>query len=581
MSSQRSKRVIYESDDGEENTPIDRYQNLHSQKKRIICESDEDADEDLNADRSRGLHRTDTKDISAVRDIARATRTSITHIRSDDESDPDATQPSDVPESSESAALTLVNSAAQKGTTRRSQRSAAVSARKQGDAIDSLQLLSAASRGPQTRGQRSSKEKALSKRETDSDVEEDEEDDESEYNSDSDSDSDSDNDNDSDGTFDESKTDQPKSSKVKSNGRSSASDNKSRSISSSTPANVTVTPHRSEISTRASSDRTQRQSAVKEAERESKQREIRRFSARQSALDAMQSSDEDTVDDEGVSDVEVVSRLGSTDTNSRDRKSPRTPSRSQSQPTSQSQSRSHSQGSQRWSQQSRSGISGSNAFIRRETMPEKENYSDDEVGLEDFIVGSDEEREEQLREMEAALREKAKKQKRKQKELRQREQEYATAQKDLSKANDKKEKIELERVRLLHSETKNRRRKIILEDDDDEEGGGVNDVHEDHVRLQYDPLQDAASSSTVKDLTVSESEGDEVEAGDASSQSNEEEEDEEEDEEEEEEEEDEEEEEEDLDGPMLYRRVDAMRDEEDEEEASNAHIRKVHNIIAI
>ena len=242
MSSQRSKRVIYESDD-DENAPIDRYQNLHSQKKRIICESDDEADDGVIADHRQRAHVVNSKQIYVAGGGARASRRNITDSCSDNDWDPNAHRKMiDAARSSEKSMPLVTKSClyedpdAQKGQMRRSQRTAAVTARtrlstisedancKQGGTIDSLQLLSTVSKEQQKREQRTRKEiLAAEEEDADSDVEE-EEDDESEY------------DDDSDGNFDKSQTEESPDEK----GRARSSSASSASGKSDSAARVNV-----------------------------------------------------------------------------------------------------------------------------------------------------------------------------------------------------------------------------------------------------------------------------------------------------------------------------------------------------
>ena len=576
MSISRNKRIIYESDGTDDSSSIDRGLSLHSHKKRILCESDDDMGIIKSAQKTREIPSSKAVIVGLEKVLVGASASCSDGNGSNDEWDPDAyrnTMKGDI-STSQTKEVTSVD--CDSTGARRSQRSAAVTARKRLSTISQDAYFSYALPGEDIRSLQSphilsqkstQKQRHVSKQARDGT--------EDEYEG-----SCTENDSEADESSDEEAC-------------SSREEKLKSSRSTKKKSNSNTLKVKSDSSTRVSSDRSQRLSAAKEVERESKRREIRKPSARCSALDAMASSEDDegrresdgesSQDNNGsVDEVEdQLSIVGFPKRGTSQIQKQKDASRGKTSSSSLSPSR--SQSSFKSQSYNRSSSSGSNAFVRKEMMPEPETYSDcDDEDLDDFIVGSDEEREEQEREREAVIRQREKKQKKKEKEQRQIEKEEAVRQKSLARQIEEKEKADMDRVRQLHSQTKSQRRKIIAEDDEDESCHG--DRHIQPSPFTATPLFDdskdggkrpaihilSSNSETLSDedsvgvteigLRVREKE---VSSCDVSS------------EEEEEEEDEESEEEDDMDGPMLYRRVDALREEEEENDNSTNYIRKV------
>ena len=580
MSISRSKRIIYESDGTDDSSTFDRGLSLHSHKKRILCESDDDMGITESAQKTREIPSSKAVIVGLENVLVGASAAGSDGNSSNDEWDSDAYRNTMKGGISTSRTKEVTSVDCDSTGARRSQRSAAVTARQRLSTISQDAYFSYALPGEDIRSLQSphilSQKSTQNQRHVSKQARDGTED---EYKG-------SCTENDSEG--DESSDEEACSSREEKLKSSRSTKKKS---------NSSTLKLRSDSSTRVSSDRSQRLSAAKEVEREIKRREIRRPSARRSALDAMASSEDDegrresdgesSQDSNGsVDEVEDQSSVvgfpkGGTSQTKKQKAASRgktssfssSPSRSQSSSKSQSKSQSYN----------RSSSSGSNAFVRKEMMPEPETYSDcDDEDLDDFIVGSDEEREEQEREREAVIRQREKKQKKKDKEQRQIEKEVGARQKFLARQIEEKEKADMDRVRQLHSQTKSQRRKIIAEDDEDES------CHSDrHIQPSlftatpsFDDSKDEGKrtaihvrSSNLETLSDKDSVGvteiglgvREKEASSCDESS----------EEEEEEEEEESEEEDDMDGPMLYRRVDALREEEEENDNSTNYIRKV------
>lgn len=613
MSSLRNKRIIYESDDTDDSSRIDRCVTSHSHKKRILCESDDNTDSIKTITKKRD-DRTPTATPSVSKEVSVAlSAAGSAGNSSNDEWDPDThrnVMKGDLPTSKKC----ILVSADSNSAVRRSQRSAAISATKRLSIISQDAYFNylhpeeniGSLESPHLLGQRSAqKHHRANQQEVDSGEEEDTGEDENE-------DEDEENYCENVGGADDA-SDEEASCNRKDKLKLSRSTNKA--VSRSDRTNDIGNPTSSRSSTRVSSDRSQRLSAAKEVERKSKLREIRRPSVRCSALDAMATSEDEASGEEsdenmdgkedGDDEVRLVGALkqgaqkeqeGQQEKASqRGQRRLYSPSPSPSPSASQSQSRTQSSGSQR-RHQPRSSCSGSSAFIRKEMMPERDTFFDGGgEDLDDFIVGSDEEREEQERERELVLREREKRCRRKVKEQKQREKEQIAMQNSLAKQTNEKEKVELDRIRLLHSQTKSRRRKIITEDDEDEgDDTGSHILISPHFAsaIATPVVSDGKSEQQQQQLSsisfkvkltsdqVSEKDVDAGEVGgggegegdkDNEDSPCDESEDDESDEDTEDEDED------DFDGPMLYRRVDAMREEEEEKETSTSYIRKVES----
>ena len=384
---------------------------------------------------------------------------------------------------------------------------------------------------------------------------------------------------------------------------------------------VTTRSQGDATASRTSSDRNQALSLAKEAEREVLLKKMkRRLSNGESALDAISSSEEEEEEEEEVGKGKPSNGQRRSDSKRKENDSPI--SRQQSPPHS---SGHHQRAGNRSQSSSRSSrpMSGSSAFIRKEVMPERYNSDEDdnEDCLDDFIVGSDEERDDQQRQMEEFAWEKEKRHKRKEKERKRRAEEESKAIRKAEEDRIEADKIELDKMRQLHSETKSRRRKIIVEDDDEGEdgegGGGVGGAggggsamtpNGPGKALSFATMtsssdgassiqgtSSSSSSSSVVDKAYSKEigsrsgnrieivlssdeeeekvglipdddvEGEREDVNDSTDE----------DEDEDEDEVDDEDDEELLDGPMLYRRVDAMRDELEERDEHSISIMKV------
>ena len=667
MSSHR-KRVIYESDDEAESTqPVD-IKRSDIQNKRIICDSDDETDRTSEPTKIARLD--DGTDLPTdAPNGPKGNEKADDDCRSDDEWDPDAQRnvmEAKIPTPQLAQTEFSGTSSEPFQATRMSQRSAAIMARtrlrdmspsaysQHTSPVDSLQSLSRPRRS-------SAKQKKV---EEDSGDERGHDEDAS-YKSSTASENES-----SDGEiqYDDVNVSRPRRRQGKSEKYKRMERKKEEALERA-------------ISTRSGSDRSRRLSAAKDAQRETIQKEMRRFSARQSALDALDalSSEEEASDgSDAASDIIAnSSRHSKHQDNSCDSGKNRIKSqKSHKRPPPHSQSRSSS---------------GSSAFIRSEMLPQREASEDEDDAMgaaeDDFIVGSDEERDEQQKLSEAYAKEREKRHRRKEKERKQREAEKEKEQRRAAKAIAEAERAELERVRELHNETSSKRRRIVVEDDEDEderdkngierlevkvgtrlhkdveveeEGEGEDDVEvlspkailaaratpdialgtssssssrnrnrDSHSRDSSD--KDRGSQSSGKKSSRrsrhiivdssdedKEDEKEDEEAGsedggedekeeedeeggrssksrsktesvrrsarnrgsaagqeDGTEEENDEENDEDEEEEEEEDEEDEDDDDESLDGPMLYRRVDALREKEDEEEGAESYIRKV------
>ena len=458
------KRVIYESDDEADgifpkcNTVITTHQ-----KRKIICESDDDGDTVIfgkDASEPRELRASSS---SIKRKSSEASENVENNESSNDEWDPEAqrnvmearslTNSATLsPRVTRSSSLITDNDAPP--SVRRSQRSASAAASKRlhimspsaysgsnlpGEAIDSLQSLSLP--------------KKTSAQQNDSTVKKRKE---KKYLSD-------DNYSSSGSTTDgnEEKEEEEEAEEEKDDARSH---NKSTKSSDACSGNITKTIRESSIVTRTNSDRNQRLSAAKDVQRRSMQEELLRRSSCKSALDALLSEDEEEEGEgEGEEDDEGNNVKGKD--SSRDKNNHESPV---FQPQSNSKSQYYSQTSKKNVPSRRQ--SGSAVFFRKETLPEQIGDSDEEeMGADDFIVGSDEERDDLNREMEDRAREKEKRRRRKEKERRQRALDEAAELKRLQKIKREEERVELERVRELHSQTKSSRRRVIAADDDDDE----------------------------------------------------------------------------------------------------------------
>ena len=598
------KRVIYESDE-EADEIMPPCLTAH-QKRKIICESDDDLGTVIVGSLKR-------KPSEALENIE-------SNENSNDEWDPEAQRNvmearsvTDCtilsPRVTRSSSLIVDNGAPP--SVRRSQRSASAAARKRlhimspstcsgynlpGEAVDSLQLLS-----QQKKTSAQQNNSVIKKRK------------EKKYMSD---DNYSSSGSTTDGSEEEETAEEVKEDEARSLKKNTRSNNDYSGDNSKTI-------RESSIVTRTNSNRNQKLSAAKDTQRRSMQEELLRRSSCKSALDALLSEDE-----EGEGDEENEKDEGNEVNKRNSLRSKESHESPLSQPRSNSKSQYYSQASKRNAPSRRQ--SGSAVFFRKETLPEQVGDSDEEEGgADDFIVGSDEERDELNREMENRAREKEKRRRRKEKERRQRALDEAAELKRVQKKMEQEERVELDRVRELHSQTKSSRRRVIAADEDDDENGNGNDQRGPQVEEEgveevevighlnatrspkidgsvsssdsrnapsatdaLQPIQASSSSSNgnrgrrASQRIVIESSEDEMEAdrkvmnktvmtgsaadpdseGDANDGDGQI------DDSASEEDEDEEEEEEDsddeapLDGPMLYRMVDAMREEEEEEE---------------
>jgi hypothetical protein len=606
MSHSNNKRIIYESDDDtNEMQKVTKSQTISSEVKRIICESDDDS-----IDIPENSHS-----------VARTTfSSSRSHLKrkSSDDGDPDSPREACDATTRKTRSPLLNSSDDTPQMLRRSQRSAVTIANDrvpdalpdfnlhqtkaiQAESIDSLQSLS------KSRTSSTAKFRKEKNSKNDEDEFDDVDDDDEGEMPDSEGDS---------GASDDDADDESQEEK---GGRKSGRYGRS----SRTPSHAEQQP-RSYVTTRSqcdssasrtSSDRNQAILLAKEAKREVMLEKMRRrLSVGESALDALSSSEEeeDRVepssasrrrDSMGIQNDSPISRQQSPQSNS----------------GQQQRTRSKSQSSSRSSRP----LSGSSAFIRKEVMPERYNSDEDEDDdcVDDFIVGSDEERDEQQRQMEEIAKEREKRHKRKEKERRRREEEASMAIRKAEKERIKAEKIELERMRQLHSETKNRRRKIVVEDDEEdeneEEGGGgagaggstmtpigpvkalsfvttANSVSSSRGAVSSCSSSSSSSGNVMGsarsaqtgsrsvnrieiELSSDEEEGNVtlIKGDDIEDDSEEEQGCESENDSSEEEDEEDEEDDESLDGPMLYRRVDAMREELEDGDELNTSIMKV------
>ena len=596
-----NKRIIYESDDDSNDVrKVTKGETISSDVKRIICESDDEScdmrgnnhpDGNILSGSSRSnLKRKSSDDCGRVtvdncndddgvadceQNLTEDRRATLRQTRSSFLSSSDDT-PQRLRRSKRSAVANVDN------------RNLHLTKAKQAESMDSLQSLPMSTIMSVARSQRKS---TAQNDEEEVDSVDDEE------TPDSESDSSTYDDENSDESQEEtggSRNDRRKSSKTEKHPRSY----------------VTTRSQCDATASRMSSDRSQALSLAKEAERDTLLKKMkRRLSAGESALDAISSSEEE--EEEGEEEiVKGKPPTGLRGIDSKKKVNDGTNRHQQSQPNTPGQHQRTSNGSQSSSRSSRP-MSGSSAFIRKEVLPERYNSDEDENDdcVDDFIVGSDEERDEQRREMEDIAREREKRHKRKEKEKKRKAEEASIAIRKAEKERIKADKIELERMRQQHSETKSRRRKVIVEDDDEEEGEGAGEGAEERKReglsaaTTASPFEGASlpqgtssssrkraiyvacskqagsrSESRIEIVLSSDEEGmaklipnDDVEEESEDENSSTEDEGDEEDEEDEES----------LDGPMLYRRVDAMREELEEGDANSTSIMKVSQSIKV
>ena len=590
-----NKRIIYESDDDSNDVQkVTKGKMISSDVKRIICESDDEScdmrgNSHPNENILSGSSRSNLKRKSSD-DCGRVT----VDDGNEDDGDADCGQyliGQATLRQTRSALFSTRDDTPQ--SLRRSKRSAVaivdnrnlhLTEATQAESVDSLQSLPMSTRMSAARSRR---KRTAQNDEKEVDGVDDEE------TPDSESGSSTYNDDDDDDYSDESQEETGGSR----GDRRSRSSRKSSKAEKHPRSYVTTRSQCDATASRMSSDRNQALSLAKEAKRDTLLRKMKkRLSAGESALDAISSSEEE----EGEEEEEVVKGKPPTGLRGIDSKykvNDGTIRRQQSQPNTPGQHQRTSNGSQSSSRSSRP-LSGSSAFIRKEVLPERYHSDEDEMDdcVDDFIVGSDEERDEQQRHMEEIAREREKRHKRKEKERKRKAEEASIAIKKAEIERIKADKIELDKMRQQHSETKSRRRKVIVEDDDEDEGEGEEERKREGPTMAS-PFEGASppqgtSSSSRKcheqagsrsesrieiDLSSDEEEtaklipndAVEEESGDENSST------EDEGDEDDEENEYEEDDEEWLDGPMLYRRVDAMREELEERDVHSTSIMKV------
>ena len=130
MSISRNKRIIYESDGTDDSSTIDRGLSLHSHKKRILCESDDDMGIIKSAQKTREIPSSKAVIVGLEKVLVGASASCSDGNGSNDEWDPDAyrnTMKGDI-STSQTKEVTSVD--CDSTGARRSQRSAAVTARK-------------------------------------------------------------------------------------------------------------------------------------------------------------------------------------------------------------------------------------------------------------------------------------------------------------------------------------------------------------------------------------------------------------------------------------------------------------------